>query len=1052
MLMCLHLTGLAQHVIRGSVMDASDSGPLAGATVKIKNTEKGVSTDTEGRFSLTADSSAAVLVISYLGFDTKEVTVKLPQEGTLEIMLDRKTGALQEVVVSTGYQEIPKERATGSFVRADNELLNRRVSTDIVSRLEDVVPGLVFNRKGSSSMSIRGQSTLHANAQPLIVIDNFPFDGDLNNINPNDVESITVLKDAAAASIWGSRAGNGVIVITTKKGRPGIPQVAFNTNITVGERPNLFYQPRMSTADFIETERMLFNRGYYNSTENSLFKTALSPAVELLIAQRDGQISSAEVDAQLNAWKTLDVRTDYEKYLYRNSVNQQHSLSLNGGTGDQRYYVSAGLDRNLENLRRNGFSRVSLNATTTHLLLKQKLSLMTGIYYVNSQRDLNNSGPGSFELASGSALYPYAQLADANGNYLKTIRDYRNTYIQSALTQQPGLNDWSYSPLQELELADNRVSGTDYRVNAGLKYKVLPGLEAEALYQYQRNFNEGRNLQSEDSYYTRNEINTFSSVNNGTLTRAIPQGGILDLENGTATAHNLRGQLNFDRSWKQNRLSALIGSEMRDMHILNATSRLYGYDNEHATSIPVDYVTRFATYVNPSSFRTISNNDSQSDVTDRYLSYYTNAAYTYKGRYTVSGSARIDQSNLFGVESNQRGVPLWSAGLSYVISDEDFYRMSPLPYLKFRFTYGYNGNISKSISAHTTARYTSGAYQTFLPYATVINPPNPELRWERVGMLNTGIDFETRNTVLTGSFDYYRKKGTDLIGDSPFPPSSGITSFRGNTADTKGSGIDLALNSRNLDGNLKWNTKLIFSYATDKVTGYKVQASTSNYVRFSEGSVFPLEGKPLYSIYSYRSAGLSPENGNPQGYVNGEVSTNYTQIISGTTPETMVYNGPSRPVTFGALRNTFAWKNFSLSANISYRLGYYFRRMSVNYSSVLTGKGGHGDYSLRWQKPGDELITHVPSMPATASAARDNVYLYSEALVEKGDHIRFQDVNLSYTFDKSSIKQLPFNQARLYLYANNLGMVWKANDAGIDPDFQTGPPVRTIAAGLKVDF
>ncbi|HEY1023821.1 MAG TPA: SusC/RagA family TonB-linked outer membrane protein [Sphingobacteriaceae bacterium] len=1050
-LLSLHGMCRAQTRITGKVISAGDGNPLPGAAVKIKGSTSGVSADSLGRFTLTASDPEVTFQVSFIGYKTKEQKVQLPHGSLLVISLDEDEHSLKEVVVSTGYQSVPKERATGSFTLADEKLLNRRVSTDLLSRLEDVVPGLVFNRKGGSDISIRGQSTLYANARPLIVIDNFPYDGDLDNINPNDVASVTVLKDAAAASIWGSRAGNGVIVITTKKGKlTGTPKVTFNTNVTVGEKPDLFYQPRMSTADFIETERMLFNRGYYNSTESSLFKTALTPAVELLIAQRDGQVSAAAANTQLEAWKQLDVRNDFEKYLYRNSVNRQHSLSLSGGAGNQRYYVSAGFNRNLDNLRRNGYSRVSLNANSSYSLLKQKLELTTGLYYVNSQRDLNNGGPNSLVLVPGSSLYPYARLTDGSGGYMSTIRDYRSGYIETALAQQPELLDWKYSPLQDLELADNTSTGTDYRVNAGLRYKILPGLQAEALYQYQRNFSEGRNLQSEDSYYTRNEINMFTSLVNGVLTRAVPEGGILDLTGGTTTAHNVRGQLNYNRNWKLNQVSALIGAELRDMHMVNATSRLYGYDTEHATAIPVDYVTRFASYVNPSSFRTITNNDSRSDLIDRYLSYYANAAYTYKGRYTISASARIDKSNLFGVQSNQRSVPLWSAGVSYVLSDEDFYKFSFLPYLKMRVTYGYNGNISKSISAYTTARYTTGAYQTFLPYATIINPPNPELRWERVGMLNMGIDFGTRNNVLNGSIDYYRKKGTDLIGDTPFPPSTGITSFRGNTADTKGQGVDLVLNSRNIQGNFSWQTNFLFSYAADKVTDYKVKASASNYVQFSEGSVFPLEGKPLYSIYSYRWAGLNPQNGNPQGYVNGEVSTSYAQIISGTAPETMVHHGPSRPVTFGALRNTFSWKNLSFSANISYRLGYYFRRASVNYSSVLTGKGGHGDYYLRWQKPGDELLTNVPSMPASASFARDNLYLYSEALVEKGDHIRLQDVNISYDF--TNIPQLPFARAQLYVYANNLGLLWKANDAGIDPDFQTGPPVRTIAAGLRVDF
>lgn len=245
----------------------------------------------------------------------------------------------------------------------------------------------------------------------------------------------------------------------------------------------------------------------------------------------------------------------------------------------------------------------------------------------------------------------------------------------------------------------------------------------------------------------------------------------------------------------------------------------------------------------------------------------------------------------------------------------------------------------------------------------------------------------------------------------------------------------------------------MFSYAADKVTKYLIKSTSSRYLEGGYGfGNYPLEGNPLYAIYSYPWAGLDPQTGDPQGYLNGGVSKDYVKIVNAATPENLIYHGPARPTLFGALRNTFSYKNVSLSANVSYRLGYYFRKESIRYGVLLTGQNGHGDYGLRWQKPGDESITYVPSIPALANTSRDNLYLYSEALVEKGDHIRLQDIQLSYDLEKKNYPKLPVARTQLYLYANNMGVLWKAGKGSTDPDYQSGILPMTISAGLKIGF
>ncbi|MDB5143666.1 MAG: TonB-dependent receptor [Mucilaginibacter sp.] len=1042
--------------IRGRVVSTLSRKPLPGATVSAGEAGKGTTTDSRGQFSLDVPTARGKLRVTFAGYQDAEATYNAGPGGELLISLIPAEIKMDEVLVSTGYQRTPKERATGSFVQLDNQLINRRVSTDILSRLEDVTSGLVFNRgvvsnNSQTGISVRGQSTINANVDPLIVVDNFPYDGDLKNINPNDVDNITVLKDAAAASIWGARAGNGVIVITTRKGAYNKPvKVSFNSNITIGNKPDVFYASRMSTADFIDVEQLLFKQGFYQSAEQADGHAPLTPIVELLIAKRDGTMSPAAADSRINALKGLDVRNDIARYDYQKSVSQQYAVNLSGGSTNQRYYLSAGYDKNRDNLIRNGYDRVSLSGTNTWSFLHDKLEATAGFTYTRSKTQLNNPGPSSITYGPyGNPIFPYATLADDQGKALNVLKDFRTEFIESAPAS--GLLNWEYKPLDEVRLADNYTTIADTRINTNLNYKIIKGLDVSTLYQYENGLTDGFDLQNVQSYYTRNLINTFTSVNpDASLNYAVPLGGILDQDNSAFSSHSFRAQLSYESNWDEGLISAIAGYEIRSVNTTGSLYRLYGYDDNHALSRPVDYVSQFSQYPYPGFTSQIPYIDAETGLTDHFRSYFANAAYTYDRRYTISGSARTDQSNLFGVKTNQKGVPLWSAGFAWNLSNEKFYHSGLLPYLKVRATYGYSGNVDKTLSAFTTALYSLvPAADTGLPYARIQNPPNPQLRWERVRMINFGVDFASRGNRIAGSLEYYSKKGMDLIGTVPFAPSTGVTSFRGNTANTQGSGLDLTLTSKNLDGDLQWNSTFLLSNVKYKVTAYAANTNTANYV----GSIgVPIVGKPLYAVYSYRWAGLDPENGDPQGYLKGVVSKDYSGIINGTTPGLLVYNGPARPAIFGSLRNTVTWKNLSVSANMSYRLHYYFRKNALSYGSVLNGSGGSGDYALRWQQPGDESHTTIPSMPAAIDNNRDAFFSASQALVGKADNIRLQDITLSYELNKVNWKNLPFTHLQLYVYANNLALLWKANHFGLDPDYQTGPPPKTIAFGLKADF
>jgi TonB-linked SusC/RagA family outer membrane protein len=1040
----------------GRVLSAEEGVPLSKATISIKELSEYAVSDTSGNFILSIPGKQVTLHVTHVGFESQ--TVLLPKEqNTIIIYLKRDEAILKDVTVSTGYQNISKERATGSFTTINNALLNRSVGADILSRLENVSSGLLFDRRfnGQPTLTIRGQSTILSDAAPLIVVDNFPYEGDIHNINPNDIENVTILKDAAAASIWGARAGNGVVVINTKRGRKEQPlKVEVNSNVTIGEKPDLYYnRDFINSADFIDVERFLFSRGYYSWQEGQPGQ-ALSPVVQLLIAQRDGQISAAEAESRINALSQVDVRKDIAKYFYQKGINQQYAVSLHGGQSKVSYFFSGGFDQSRDNLTRNGSNRITLNSLTSYYPV-ESLEISTNIVYSHNTQKENNTGAGQINSGGGKGLYPYAQIADADGNPLTVVRDYSSTYV--GLAPANGLLDWNYRPLQDMRNADYTFQTENVRINTSAKYSFNRYLNVEGRYQYEHQTITGNNLQTQQTYFVRNLINQYAYKDgSGIVKFPVPLGDILDNSTTSLVTHSARGQINFNKSWgSQSDFTALAGIEIRQSVVNGYGSRLYGYDNNLANSIPVDYVTRFS--VNPYGYSAkIPSYVSLKGLTDRNLSYFANAAYTFRKRYIISASARKDESNLFGVNANQKGVPLWSAGLAWVASSEKSYSFSRwFPYLKIRATYGYNGNINKSLTAYTTASYSTDR-TTGLQTAQILTPPNPGLRWEKISIFNVGIDFETKNNLLSGSLEYYHKKGIDLIGNSPLDPTAGFnvggrTNFTGNNADMKGHGFDVQLMLNKNLGKFQWVSNVLFSYTTDKITRYEYKSALSDYLSSYPS---PIVGKPRFGIYRFKWAGLDPETGDPQVYLKGKVSKDYGNISSTATIEDLQYSGPALPPYFGAWRNTFSFRSFSVGCNISYKFGYYFTRSSINYVALFDSWTGNVDFEKRWQKPGDEKITQVPSMPTSPNYSRDYVYNSSSVLVEKGDHIRFQDIHFGYQFNQAKNHWLPFNGLSVYGYINNLGIIWRANPSHIDPDyvFQPYPPSKTYSLGIKIQF
>jgi len=1048
--LCLFFKVEAQTImqLRGKVTDTLDNRPLHGATIKIVGQNKIVFTQHDGTFVINANSGDKIIV-SFLGYQPYIFTVtnNLPFHN---IALHAASSNLEEVaVVSTGYQTIPKERATGSFSQPNKSMYDARVSTDVISKLDGITSGLLFNtntsntQSGKLDLSIRGRSTI------------FPYSGDITNINPDDVQSITVLKDAAAASIWGVKAGNGVIVITTKKGSLNQPlKISFNSNVTVIQKPDLKYNPTyMSSSDYIDVEEFLFKNGKYDSDlTNTTTYPFISGVVNFLAQQRAGTLSPTNATAQINGLRGNYVLDDVSKYLYQNAVNQQYAFNLSGGDNKTYYYFSAGYDNNLQSQKDNNYDRLTLNSNIAFTPVKN-LQISVGLNYVQSNTKTDNT---IAHVLSGK-ISPYARLADANGNPLAITQNLNPSFIQAAPSM--GYLDWSYSPLSDLGLADNTTKYGDIRISPSVKYKIINGLNIEGKYQYEQYTTNNRDYESQQTYYARNLINEYSSVDDNEIVNGynIPLGGILSQSFTTVSAYNARGQLDYSGTWNKSSISAIAGMEQSQTTTEGSSSaNLYGYDDNTGNYSNVDLLSTFP--LNPhAGYATIPSGAGITGTLTRLRSYFANAAYTYDNKYIFSASGRIDGSNYFGVATNLKSVPLWSFGAKWDIDKETFYHIDWLPELHLRATYGYNGNLNQNITGITTFLYSPvNSSYTNLTQASVANIGNPELRWEKAGIGNIGVDFALKNNAISGSLEYYKKNGSDIIGNESEPPSTGVTTFEGNYASTQGNGFDIQLTSKNFDKDFSWFTTLLFSHAADKVTKYNAPVIPSSLTTAdgASGNIYPIVGYPVFGVWSYRWAGLDPTDGDPQGYIDGKISKDYATLTNPVSKNDLVYSGPARPQYFGGIDNKFGYKGFSLSFNISYKFDYYFRRSSLNYTSLFNSwLGGNREFAQRWQKPGDEKFTNVPSMVYPDDQSRDLFYQYSQATVVRGDNIRLQDISLSYNFNKKVYRNLPFDNIQVFAYANNLGIIWRANKLNLDPDYPTGYPTpRSISFGLKTNF
>lgn len=1054
-------TSVNAQTLTGTIRN-HENQPVPNATVTAVKNKTTVTTNNKGTFSITLSTLPDSLLITHISYQPQSIVItaaSVTQPITLN--LQPLTVALETITINTGYQNLKPNETNGAITTITNKQLNQQVGTNILKRLDGVTAGLSFNEgysngnaQSKTGISVRGLGTINGPLDPLIVVDNFIYEGNIANINPNDVESITVLKDAAAASIWGARAGNGVIVITTKKSRFNQKmKLEFSSSFIVTNKPGMSAMPEISSSEYIDLEEFLFNRGYFNANIAQPY-LPLSPVVDILNRRKKGLLSAADSAAQVNALKNINSKELYEKQVYRKAATQQYALNLRGGTTNLAWLLAAAYDKSSDHLS-STFDKLNLRFNNTYKPHK-KLLIDVAVYYTNSKAVTGKPAYSTLTGINGRYV-PYMQFVSPDGTPLPISTVYNKNYTDTAGAGK--LLNWQYNPLEDYKHNKGTTRTNELMASLGTNYAITKWLTLDLKYQYQLQNSVTESRAGLQSFEARNAINLFSQLNRSTgiVTYIVPVGDILRIFNASVNSQNARAQLHAVHAWKNHQLMALAGTEIREVKGNRNGFIYYGYNSDPLGFTAVDHVNRYPTFVT-GNYERLGSPPAFAATVNRFLSFYSNLSYSYLNRYTLTASARKDGSNLFGATTNERWKPLWSAGLGWELSKEKFYKFKWLPFIKLKTTYGYSGNVDLSKTALPVASYGTD-FNSNLPVAAIGTINNPGLRWEKVSQLNIAVEATSKNNRIAIMAAYFIKKGTDLYAQTPYDYTTwGLQStIVTNAGDMESKGIDLQLTTLNINKAVKWSTTVLFNYNTSKTTRY-FEAASQRISRFMSGgkNITPVIGKPLYALAAYKWGGLD-QQGNPQGYLNGQLSTNYSAIalegaLSGLKNGTVFFIGSSIPVYFGSVINTVSYRQLELSFNIAYKLGYWFSKPAINYSGLISNGYGNKEYSNRWLKPGDEAFTNVPSFVYPANSNRDGFYSGAEIHIRKGDQLRLQYINLNYTLP-SLLKNKNVEKIEAWFNASGLGLIWSANKENIDPDFPSGPkPPASFAFGIRASF
>lgn len=1035
------------------VLDTTGAA-IAGVSVSVKGSKKAGTTNASGILNLDL-SEGEVLVISYVGMETQNVRISqsIINNATLQITLRRKVAELVEVaVVNTGYQRIRPEQTTGAVSTIGTKEYESRISTNFLDGLVNRLPGLMINNNvqftstvpgvGQTSnnlFNIRGISTMSANQSPLIVVDGYPTELTINMIDPNEIKSVTILKDAAAATVYGVRASNGVIVIERKQAAQGKAQFSFNA--TFGFRPKENYD-RYRWADNASTIVTNYQKERTSITPTSweLFQTGTpttggtvsrSKVAYILAQAAAGMITpdqAAKAYADLSAYNNID---DYNRLFQRTALTQTYNMNVSGGTANALYYLTGNYTKNSLNSIKNDNNRMQLSGRSL-LKLSQRLNLELITDY---QETRSNSAP----VPGISGVAPYERFQDESGSpthiYSSSISPYYNDVIVSR-----GLYDQLVYPLVDVNEINTKVRTVNNRFNANFRYDIAAGLNLSFGGIYETSSTDNSYLASEQSSLARRYVNTYVTINpDGTLKFNIPKGGYLNQQKYTTSSYTARAQLNYNkRIGKDHSVNGIIGGEVRNLINKGSVATYFGYNDGTLLLQPADLASistgaivgafQLGSPLNNAN-QPFTNLYNQAYTEDRFLSGYANVVYSYRNTYSFSGSMRIDQSNLFGTNPKYKYKPLWSFGAAWNLNREQFMQdVHWVKVLKLRASYGFNGNVAKMSLPEVIAQV---AINTYTSPSTIalsrFSYANSSLRWEQTKNINIGLDYSIFKNI-TGSIEYYQKKSTDLLSNAQIDPTIGASPSLINAATIMNKGVEFSLNADWISTRkVNWNTGLIVARNTSNVlqvyrTGdYNPQ--TLNVLGF-------VKDYPVGALFAYNYGGLD-NTGFPTLYNNrGHVYTT-TNPSSTTNPVAAAmrrtdtsglarYMGSSVPTVNGGLSNRIDIGNFYFFCMINYYGGFKVRVPRINPADIRPVDGA----DKYWRAAGDEKNTDVMALAGFGPGNASAPYNYADKYVVNGDYITLGDLTVSYNFNKvKAIRNAGFSSFEVRLQASNVWTV-----------------------------
>ena len=1005
---------LAQNrTITGKVTDEKGT-VVPNASVVIKGTSVGTTTDNTGAFSISVPSSAKSLVISSTGFGTVEVP--LTGSSNYNAVLSTTAKNLEEVVV-VGYGAQKRTNVTGSVATVKATEIENKPFTSVDKALQGSVAGLqsasTSGAPGAATdIRIRGVGSLNASNQPLWVIDGvIATTGDLttntttanilSTLNPDDIESISVLKDAASASIYGSRAANGVIVVTTKKGRSG--KTTFNFSAEAGQNSIAYKNDNNRSMTTQEYETVLAESimNLPQATQMAYFGQVLTTT---------DQAKTIVEDPVLGFGLKPDVNTNWYDLVTQKGAQQQYNLSMTGGTEKTQFYVSGGYFKQKGTTIATDFSRVNGSISLTHKATDRLTfsAILNGAG--TNQRTPANGGGFANPVLESYFLLPWYSPYNDDGSFKYDDPEGQfpvNGGIFNPLIQA----NWNKATAKQMQLRGN-VTG-EYKIldNSNNNLKFTSRFAGEYI------------DVSEDSY--RNPLYGDGYAQGGDAFASYRRVSNYTWSNFADFRHDVNNDLYFN-------LKAGYEAQLSNRYLMQAGAQQF------PLNLQLNYLASAAT---PNAAYTLPSEATTSSI-------FSSADINFQNKYILSGSFRRDGSSVFG--ANHRWGNFYSVGGSWNINEEEFIRnISFISLLKLRSSYGENGNSNGFGFYSSLPTYAYGANYTGLPGSFPSNVGNEDLTWEKNAIFNVGLDFGLFKGRLNGTVEYYNRKTSDLILFVPLSPTTGFAGQNQNVGAMSNKGIEVSLGGRPISTkSFTWDISANFAHNTNKITelylGLPIPTGRFQYT----------VGHDAQEFYMRQWAGVDPANGDPLWYTD-ETRTKTTNSYSSAK---LALHGQADPKYFGSVSNTFNYKGLSLSAQFYYNFGNSIYGTWDRYlSSDGLYYGSFGQLSAQlnsWKKPGD--ITNVPKI---IYGGNKSSYNHSTRYLYSGDYIRLRDVQLSYNLAKSVVSKMKLSNLTLYVRGTNLLTFGTDKNLPFDPEaganaqnnFDVFIP-KTITGGIKIGF